>query len=113
MKGAFVYVDAGKGHYVPAVALSDAMKAMGDEAVVEDLFIIFKAPIVRWVSKHYWRYLLHHPKLEKKVKEMNSQIKQEFELFKNDVPGVEHIEKEYIVWTKPKTLVLKEENGKD
>ena len=53
------------------------------------------------------------PKLEKKVKEMNSQIKQEFELFKNDVPGVEHIEKEYIVWTKPKTLVLKEENGKD
>lgn len=53
------------------------------------------------------------PKLEKKVKEMNSQIKQEFELFKNEVPGVEHIEKEYIVWTKQKTLVLKEENGKD
>ena len=41
MKGAFVYVDAGKGHYVPAVALSDAMKAMGDEAIVEDLFVIF------------------------------------------------------------------------
>ena len=72
MKGAFLYVDAGKGHYVPAVALSDAMKAMGDEAVVEDLFIIFKAPIVRWVSKHYWRYLLHHPKLEKKVNKLSN-----------------------------------------
>ena len=66
MKGAFLYVDAGKGHYVPAVALSDAMKDMGEEAIVEDLFVIFKAPIVRWISKHYWRYLLHHPKLEKK-----------------------------------------------
>ena len=44
------------------------------------------------------------PELEKRVKEMNSQIKQEFELFKNEVPGIEHIEKEYIVWTKPKTF---------
>ena len=52
MKGAFLYVDAGKGHYVPAVALRDAMNDMGEEAVVEDLFIIFKAPLVRWVSKH-------------------------------------------------------------
>lgn len=41
------------------------------------------------------------PELEKRVKEMNSQIKQEFELFKNDIPGIEHTEKEYIVWTKP------------
>ena len=71
MKGAFVYVDAGKGHYVPAVALSDAMKAMGDEAIVEDLFVIFKSPIVRWCSKNYWRYFLHHPKLEKKIDKLN------------------------------------------
>ena len=48
------------------------------------------------------------PELEKRVKEMNSQIKQEFELFKNDIPGIEHIEKEYIVWTKPKTLNIEE-----
>ena len=50
------------------------------------------------------------PIYEKKVKEMNSQIKQEFELFKNEVPGIEHIEKEYIVWTRNKPLI-KEENG--
>ena len=48
------------------------------------------------------------PELEKRVKEMNSQIKQEFELFKNDIPGIEHTEKEYIVWTKPKTLNIEE-----
>ena len=72
MKGAFLYVDAGKGHYVPAVALSDAMKDMGEEAIVEALFVIFKAPIVRWISKHYWRYLLHHPKLEKKIDKISN-----------------------------------------
>ena len=71
MKGAFLYVDAGKGHYVPAVALAEAMRDMGDEAIVEDLFIVFKSPIVRWVSKNYWRYLLHHPKLEKRVNEIS------------------------------------------
>ena len=48
------------------------------------------------------------PELEKRVKEMNSQIKQEFELFKNDIPGIEHTEKEYIVWTKPKALNIEE-----
>lgn len=48
------------------------------------------------------------PELEKRVKEMNSQIKQEFELFKHDIPGIEHTEKEYIVWTKPKTLNIEE-----
>lgn len=48
------------------------------------------------------------PELEKRVKEMNSQIKQEFELFKNDIPGIEHTEKEYIVWTKHKTLNIEE-----
>jgi hypothetical protein len=50
------------------------------------------------------------PIYEKKVKEMNSQIKQEFELFKNEIPGIEHTEKEYIVWTRNKPLI-KEENG--
>ncbi|MCF0237936.1 MAG: UDP-N-acetylglucosamine--LPS N-acetylglucosamine transferase [Sphaerochaetaceae bacterium] len=67
MKGAFIYVDAGKGHYVPAIALRDAFVEMGGEAVVEDLFVVFKSPIVHWCSKNYWRFLLHHPALEKKI----------------------------------------------
>ena len=97
MKGAFLYVDAGKGHYVPAVALSDAMKNMGDEAVVEDLFIIFKAPFIRWASKHYWRYLLRHPKLEKKVNRL-SNIRTAhglLESLKNDPRGFSNFKKWY------------------
>lgn len=97
MKGAFLYVDAGKGHYVPAVALSDAMKNMGDESVVEDLFIIFKAPFIRWVSKHYWRYLLRHPKLEKKVDRL-SNIRTAhglLESLKNDPRGFSNFKKWY------------------
>lgn len=51
------------------------------------------------------------PQLEKQVKDMNQQIKQEFELFKHEVPGIEHIEKEYIVWTRNKPINFEEENG--
>jgi processive 1,2-diacylglycerol beta-glucosyltransferase len=70
MKGAFLYVDAGKGHYIPAVALADAFKDMGHEAVVEDLYIAFKRPFFRWVSKYYWRFLLHHTNFEKKIEKV-------------------------------------------
>ena len=41
MKGAFIYIDAGKGHFVPAKALYDAMLVKGEEAVLEDFFLIF------------------------------------------------------------------------
>lgn len=66
MKGAFLYVDAGMGHYIPAVALADAFKDLGHEVVVEDLYIAFRQPALRWVSKYNWRFLLHHPNYEKK-----------------------------------------------
>ncbi len=72
MKGAFLYVDAGKGHYIPAVALRDAFVDMGHEAIVEDLFQVFKMPFVRWISKYYWRFLLHHPKIEKKANKLSN-----------------------------------------
>lgn len=64
MKGAFLFVDAGKGHYVPARALADAFLDMGNEAVVENLFVVFKFPLFRWIIKHSWRFMLHHPRLE-------------------------------------------------
>lgn len=67
MKGAFLYVDAGKGHYIPAVALADSFKEMGGEADVEDLFKVFKSWLIRKACKEEWRFLLHHPTLENKV----------------------------------------------
>ena len=36
MKGAMLYVNAGKGHYVPAKALADSFIRAGQEAVLED-----------------------------------------------------------------------------
>ncbi len=92
MKGAFLYVDAGKGHYIPAVALADAFKDKGHEAVVDDLLLVFKVPFFRWVSKHYWRYLLHHPRLEKKLNKLSNRHVAHLSLkaLSNDVRALKH-----------------------
>ena len=95
MKGAFLYVDAGKGHYIPAVALADAFRDMGHEAVVEDLFLVFRMPIFRKICKEYWRYLLHHPKLEKKVDALsnNRSAHDSLRMLCNSPKGIKHFKK--------------------
>ena len=60
-----IYVNAGKGHYVPAKALADSMNREGHVATVEDLFVICQAPFWEWYCKYEWRFMLHHPKLER------------------------------------------------
>ena len=64
MKGAMLYVDAGKGHYIPAKALADSFIRAGHEAVVENLFTVFDSGFWNFISKYSWRFLLHHPRLE-------------------------------------------------
>ena len=64
IRGAFLYVNAGKGHYIPAVALAESLKKAGHIAIVEDLFVTVKAPFWEWFCKYDWRFLLHHPRLE-------------------------------------------------
>ena len=64
MRGAFLYVNAGKGHYTPAVALSESFSKMGHEAILEDLFITVNSPFWEWFCKNDWRFLLHFPRLE-------------------------------------------------
>ena len=97
MKGAFLYVDAGKGHYVPAMALADAMLDKGEKAIVEDLFVVFKSPLARWVSKHYWRYLLRHPKLEKRLNRISNlrSAHEILEILSNDIRGYRNFRKWY------------------
>lgn len=65
MKGAFIYVDAGKGHYVPAKAVCERFLEKGFEATLENLFLIIGCK--RWnnMIKKTWRHQLHHPKLER------------------------------------------------
>lgn len=64
MRGAMVYVNAGKGHYVPAKALADSFIRAGHEVIVEDLFMALDSRFWEWFCKYDWRFLLHHPHLE-------------------------------------------------
>lgn len=70
MKVAFIYVDAGKGHYVPAKALYDHYIEMGNEGVLENLFLLINAK--RWNNsiKSWWRANLHHPNAERFLNEL-------------------------------------------
>lgn len=65
MRGATLYVNAGKGHYIPAKALADSFNRAGHNVVVEDLFVALGTSFWEWFCKYDWRFLLHHPHLEK------------------------------------------------
>jgi len=64
MKIALMYVDAGKGHYVPAKALADSFERMGHEVVIEDLFLTMGFPSMKVFVKEEWRFLLSHTQWE-------------------------------------------------
>lgn len=67
MHGSILYVDAGKGHYVPAQATAEALRRLGQQAIVEDMFLVFEAPFWHWCCKNEWRFLLRHPKAERVI----------------------------------------------
>ncbi|MDY0288614.1 MAG: UDP-N-acetylglucosamine--LPS N-acetylglucosamine transferase [Sphaerochaeta sp.] len=64
MLGSFLYVDAGKGHYVPALALAEKLEKQGHKALVEDMFLVCNAPFWSSFCKREWRFMLRHPRLE-------------------------------------------------
>ena len=64
MLGAFLYVDAGKGHYVPALALAEKLEQQGHQALVEDMFLICNTPFWAAYCKKEWRFMLRHPRIE-------------------------------------------------
>ncbi|NCC90406.1 MAG: UDP-N-acetylglucosamine--LPS N-acetylglucosamine transferase [Spirochaetia bacterium] len=65
MFGAMLYVNAGKGHYVPAKAAYDALLRSGHTGCVEDMFAILNSPFWQWFCRAEWRFLLRHPQLER------------------------------------------------
>ena len=64
MKGAMLYVDAGKGHYIPAKALADSFIRAGHEATVDNLLLVLGSKFWNIMTKYSWRAMLHVPRLE-------------------------------------------------
>ncbi len=65
MLGAFLYVDAGKGHYVPALALAEKLEIQGHQALVEDMFLVCNTKFWSTYCKKEWRFMLRHPRIER------------------------------------------------
>jgi len=64
MKIGCVYVNAGKGHYIPAKAISDELTALGTETEMLDFFKIIDAPKFDALNQNIWRWELKFPKIE-------------------------------------------------
>ena len=71
MRGLCVYVDGGKGHYVPAKAVQEELQAMGIDTVLEEFFDYLD---IRWmgrINKSFWRTMLRMPALERHISKFN------------------------------------------
>ena len=67
MKALCIYVDAGKGHYIPAKAIAEEFEDMGVETRFVESFDYLD---IKWLGKlnhKYWRAMLKRPKLERKL----------------------------------------------
>lgn len=65
MKGAFLYMLVGKGHYIPAKAIADCFEERGHEAVLADFFEIIHYMVFEELSRKSWRFSLRHPRYER------------------------------------------------
>lgn len=68
-----VYVDGGKGHYIPAKAVQEQLEALGHNAVLVDFFHLLNIRFIGKVNKYVWRKLLEHSSYEMKFSSRNDQ----------------------------------------
>ncbi len=73
MKALCVYIDGGKGHYVPAKAVQEKLIEMGHEASLVEFFELLDIKWIGKINKRYWRTMLKMPKYERKMSEKNDQ----------------------------------------
>jgi len=64
MKGLSIYVDGGKGHYVPAKAVADRLNLMGHQTELVEFFSLFHLKTIGRINKNVWRLMLKMPKYE-------------------------------------------------
>lgn len=71
MRALCVYVDGGKGHYVPAKAVAVELEKLGVEVSFEEFFDYLD---IRWIgniNKKWWRTMLRFPNIEQKLSKHN------------------------------------------
>lgn len=71
MKALCVYVDGGKGHYVPAKAVATELEKLGVEVSFEEFFDYLDIKWLGSINKTWWRKMLKHPNLEQKLSKHN------------------------------------------
>ena len=67
MKALFVYVDGGKGHYIPAVTLKTEFDRLGHETYLEEFFDFLDIQWLGNINKFFWRTMLKMSRVENKV----------------------------------------------
>lgn len=67
MKVLFVYVDGGKGHYVPAVTMKTEFDRLGHETYLEEFFDLLDINWLKRINKFFWRTMLKMSWFENKV----------------------------------------------
>ena len=75
-----VYVDGGKGHYIPAKAVQEQLEALGHNAVMVDFFEFLGLRLAGRINKFVWRRLLEHPGYEMRFSKRNDQNTDEIRL---------------------------------
>lgn len=73
MRGLCVYVDGGKGHYIPAKAVQEKLVALGHQVELVEFFELFNLRFVGKINKNVWRLMLKMPKYEKSFSKHNDQ----------------------------------------
>ena len=71
MKALCIYVAGGKGHFVPAKAVMEALQGMNIDAHLDEFFSYLKIEKIGKINKKYWRTMLKMPGLEKKLSKHN------------------------------------------
>ena len=74
-----VYVDGGKGHYIPAKAVQEQLEALGHNAVMVDFFEFLGLRLAGRINKFVWRRLLEHPGYEMRFSKRNDQNTDEWQ----------------------------------
>lgn len=89
MRVAVIYINAGKGHFIPSVAICEALNKMGHEAKAFDGFKeVYERPDIAKMAETWWRVMLHIPNVERRLEYVLDRIpyvsKKSYKIAKNN-----------------------------